>query len=130
MEEEIKKQTELLKEILKWTKIQGIDRIKQVMINEFSDEKKKLVYDNSNGISSDDIEKLLNGKVSDMSVRNWWKGWARMGLMELHPNYKKRYIKIFNLEDFGIDVPDLKISNKRDILEVSKSDKTVVSDNT
>lgn len=121
---EVKNESEelkVLKEILKWTKIQGIDKVKQIMINEFSDEKKRLVYSLSDGRSSDDIEKMLNKRVSDVSIRNWWKSWAKMGIMELHPDYKKRYIKLFNLEDFGIELPDnTQILDQKEINKTSE----------
>jgi hypothetical protein len=109
MSPENEEQTKILKEILKWIKIDGISKVKDILIKEMSDDKKILVYHYSDGKSSDEIEKLLNKKVTDMSIRNWWKGWAKLGLMELHPNYKKRYIKVFDLADFGIEIPDLTI---------------------
>jgi len=117
----------VLKEILKWTKIQGMDKVKQIMLTEFSDEKKRLVYSLSDGRSSDDIEKVLNKQVSDVSVRNWWKSWARMGITELHPDYKKRYIKLFSLEDFGIDLPDNpQRPNQKKEIKIKNSESTPI----
>lgn len=98
-------QTKILKEILKWIRIDGVNRTKQIIEAEFIDEIKILIYHFSDGRSSDDIEKLLNKKVSDVTIRNSWKKWAKLGIMEAHPDYKKRYRKIFNLEDFGIEIP-------------------------
>jgi hypothetical protein len=107
MDDENTEQTKILKELLKWTRVYVKNRIKETIENEFSEEKKIIVYYLSDGRSSDDIERLLNKMVTDMTVRNWWKKWALLGFMELHPKYKKRYVRVFNLEDFGIDIPDL-----------------------
>jgi hypothetical protein len=51
-----------------------------------------------------DILRELNNVIN----RDWWKKWARRGLTEIHPNYQKRYRKVFPLGDFGIEVPEIK----------------------
>lgn len=91
-----------------WIKISGIDKAKQIIDEELTgDPKKVLVYDLSDGKSSDDIEKILQKKVSDMTIRNWWKKWARRGIMNSDASHKGRFSKLFNLEDFGIEIPSL-----------------------
>ena len=112
MSEEIKEQTEILREILRWTKISNLDKVRNILLGELNDENKTLVYFLSDGKSSDEIEKIMNKKVTDMSIRNWWKKWGKLGIMEIHPNYKKRFMKIFDVEDYGIKIPKFSIANK------------------
>lgn len=127
MNEKDLEQTKILREILKWIKIEGINRVRQIMEDEFKEEMKILIYHFSDGRSSDDIEKLLNKKISDVTIRSWWKKWAKLGIMELHPDYKKRYKRIFNLEDFGIEIPNL--PDKANIEVPSESKNKEVDDN-
>ncbi len=117
MDDKDPEQTRILKELLKWIRIDVKIRVKQAIESEFSEEKKIVVYHFSDGRSSDDIERLLNKTVTDVTIRSWWKKWARLGFMELHPEYKKRYVRVFNLEDFGIDIPDLPGESKDMILK-------------
>ncbi|MBI4009670.1 MAG: hypothetical protein HY361_00550 [Candidatus Aenigmarchaeota archaeon] len=107
MSEKLDRVIELLESINKWVKLTGVEKAKQVIEKEFSDETKTLVYHLSDGRSSDDIERLLNKKTTDNTIRTWWKRWSKMGIMEIHPNYKKRYWKTFDLEDFGIEIPEV-----------------------
>jgi hypothetical protein len=126
---ELKKQTEILKEILKWTKISGLENIKKKISDEFHENNKILVYSLSDGRSIYDIEKILNKKVTGMTVSNWWKSWSKQGLMEIHPDYKKRYKSIFNLEDFGIIVPEIKTQEKSEDKKEENQPDQVSEDN-
>lgn len=97
---------DLLKEILKWTKFEGMQKIKQVLENTLDSDPKKLVYESSNGLSSPEVAKIAG--VDDSTVRDYWKDWAILGIAEIHPNFKKRYRRIFSLEEVGIEVPNPK----------------------
>ena len=114
-----------LKEILKWIKVSGLENIKKKISDEFSDENKILVYSLSDGKSSDEIEKILNKKITGMSIRNWWKSWAKQGLMEIHPDYKKRYKAIFNLEDFGISIPEIKLQKTEESKKIEENSEEI-----
>jgi len=96
---------DILQEILKWTKFQGMQDVKKILESELDDNAKKLIYELSDGKSSPEIAKIAN--VTPMTVRNYWKKWSKMGIMEIHPDYKKRYRKVFSLEEVGIEVPGL-----------------------
>jgi len=93
---------DLLKEILKWTKFEGMQKIKQVLENTLDSDAKKLVYESSNGLSSPEVAKIAG--VDDSTVRDYWKDWAILGIAEIHPNFKKRYCRIFSLREVGIEV--------------------------
>lgn len=97
--------TKLLKEILKWRRFEVTEKVRAVLDSELDTDTKKLTYHLSNGESSPRIAKIV--QVDPSTVRDYWKKWGRMGIMEIHPDYKKRYRKIFSLEEVGIEVPEL-----------------------
>lgn len=96
----------ILREILKWTKFQGMQKVKQVLETILDTDTKKLVYELSNGISSPKIAKVVG--VDQTTIRDYWKDWAVLGTVEVHPDYKKRYRRVFSLEEVGIKVPEVK----------------------
>jgi hypothetical protein len=100
---------DVLMDILKWTKFQGMQQVKQVLETTLDNETKKLVYELSDGMSSPAIARIA--KVSPPTVRDYWKLWAPMGIVEIHPDYKKRYRRVFSLEEVGIAVPVFKEPN-------------------
>jgi transposase len=111
--------TELLEKILKWIKFEGKEKVRAVMDSELDDDTKKLIYHLSNGESSPKIAKTV--KVDPSLVRYYWKKWAKKGIMEIHPNYKRRYRKVFSLEEVGIEVPELKqVETPREKKEIHK----------
>ncbi len=90
-------------EILKWTKFQGMQQVKQVLETNLDNDAKKLIYELSDGRSSPNIARIA--KVSPPTVRDYWKLWGPMGIVEIHPDYKKRCRRIFSLKEVGISVP-------------------------
>lgn len=104
---------DVLLEILKWTKFQGMLQVKQILETNLDTDTKKLVYELSDGRSSPDIAKKVN--VTAQTVRDYWKAWALILIVELHPEYKKRYCKIFSLKDVGIVVPANAVSSNKGV---------------
>ncbi|MBU7036699.1 MAG: hypothetical protein HXS52_02115 [Theionarchaea archaeon] len=114
MKEEVessRKLLEVLEEILKWTKFQGMQNVKVILESELDDISKKLIYELSDGRSSPEIAKIAG--VASKTVRNHWKKWCAMGIMEIHPDYKKRYRKVFSLEEVGIQPPETESAEKK-----------------
>jgi hypothetical protein len=93
----------ILKEILRWTKFEGIQKVKQVLEATLNNDTKKLIYKLSDGRPSPEIARTV--RVSDQTIRNYWKEWAILGIVETHPDYKKRYRRVFSLREVGIAVP-------------------------
>jgi hypothetical protein len=55
------------------------------------------------------VEIAKQGGVSDFTVRAYWKQWSRLGIVEaIKVGRGDRYKKSFDLEDFGIDIPQPK----------------------
>lgn len=105
---------EILKDILKWIKFLGINAVRDVLVNVLDNDRKKLIYHLSDGNrSSIEIAKLVG--VSDRTVRRYWVSWMRHGIVEpVRVRGGERYKKAFELEDFGMEIPDLKIVKRDD----------------
>jgi len=99
---------ELLGEILKWIKFDGMQRVKNTLMDVLQKDVERIVYEFSDGRSSMDVAKLAG--VSHQTVVNYWKKWSRLGLVEAErAKGGTRYKRVFSLEDFGIEVPQPKI---------------------
>jgi len=101
---------EVLEEILKWTKFHGMISLKEILNSELDSIDKKIIYELSDGKSSPEIAKIAG--VTSPTVRNYWRKWNKMGIMEIHPDYKKRYRKVFPLEEVGIEPPEIESTEK------------------
>lgn len=109
MEHQSSEQTEILKEILKWIKFTAAKEIRNVLLVTLDSEQRRQIYNLSDGNrSSMEIAKLVG--TSDTTIRRYWASWVRQGIVEsLRVRGGERYKKSFELEDFGIEVPQLKI---------------------
>lgn len=97
----------LLEEILKWTRFEGMQRVKAVLLETLKKDSEKIAYHYSDGRGSLEISKIAG--VSDFAIRSYWKKWATMGLVQPSRKFKGRYERLFSLEDLGIDVPTIKL---------------------
>ena len=108
---------ELLGEILKWTKFQGWQSLKNVLLSTLNDDISKLVYHCSDGSSSREIAELT--PISHVTVVNYWRKWAKIGIVEpiKVPGGGVGYRKMFSLEAFGIEVPEVKETQEAEVNE-------------
>lgn len=110
------REIQLLEEIAKWTRLQGKQQAKKIVESLLNDEKKKLIYHLSDGRSSPEIAKIA--KVDSSTVRDYWKSWVAEGIVELHPEYKRRYRRVFLLEELGLEAPEVKAIQEKPTEEV------------
>ena len=97
---------ELLEEILKWIKFQNWKKVKEILLETLNDDISKLVYHYSDGRSSREIAEKVS--ISHVTVIRYWKKWARIPIVEpIVVQGKIRYKKMFPLEDFGIELPEI-----------------------
>ena|SRR2546429_3309690 len=98
----------LLREILKWLRFTGTKEVKTVLTSALDGEQKKLVYHLSDG-NKGSMEIGQQSGVSDFTVRNYWKQWSKLGIVEsIRVGRGDRYKKAFDLEDFGMEIPQSK----------------------
>jgi len=95
---------QLLEELLKWTRLEGVQKAKTTLTNLLERDVEKQVYEYSDGRTSREIAGIVG--VSHGTVTNYWKKWARYGIVdEVRSRGGTRYKRIFRLSDFGIEVP-------------------------
>lgn len=98
-------QIRLLREILKWTRFSGMKEVKPTLMAVLETSQKRFIYQLSDG-EKGSIEIAKSTGVSDWTVRNYWRIWSRVGLVEpLRSGGGNRFKRAFDLEDFGIEVP-------------------------
>ena len=106
MKNQSSEQIEILREILKWIKFAGAKEVKAVLIGALDTEQKRLIYHLSDG-NKGSVEIAKAAGTSDTTVRRYWASWARQGIVEsLRVRGGERYKKSFELEDFGIEIPE------------------------
>ncbi|MFY9300028.1 MAG: hypothetical protein WAO91_02400 [Candidatus Nitrosotenuis sp.] len=101
-----KRIVELLEESVKWQRFEGAQLAKKVLPDLLPKDADKLVYQCSDGRGSKEVATLSG--VSDFTVRNYWKKWNIEGLVVPSQKHKGRFERVFSLEDFGIEIPQLK----------------------
>ena len=113
---------DILKEILKWTKFEGMQKVKQILETTLDNDTKKLIYELSDGRSSPKIAKIVG--VDSSAVRDYWNDWAVLGITEIHPDYKKRYRRVFSLKEVGVEVPEVResVETKEEAVEGEESE--------
>jgi hypothetical protein len=108
MEQQVNEQIGILKEILKWIRFAGAKEVKNVLLTTLDTEQKRLVYHLSDG-DKGSLEIAKAAATSDTTVRRYWASWVRQGIVEsLKVRGGERYKKSFELEDFGIEIPQMK----------------------
>ena len=102
----------LLEELLKWTKLLGIEKAQNALTSLLKSDAEKLAYEQSDGKTSREVSTIVG--VSHATIANYWKKWARYGIVtEVSAKGGTRYKRIFSLQDFGINVPkNLEKSNE------------------
>lgn len=92
-----------LKEQTKWIKFLALSQLKKVIQETIVTKEQKRIFELSDGENStNDISKKLleeSIKVSHMTVYNYWKRWASLGLVVPSEKYPGRYEKIVSLKD-------------------------------
>lgn len=102
----------LLKELVKWTKVTNIPKVKKILLETLPSPEEKVAYELSDGRSSDKIAKKVG--VSSMTITRWWKKWINIGIAEsISARGGQRAEKTFSLEDFDIEIPKVKIPTSK-----------------
>jgi DNA-binding transcriptional regulator LsrR (DeoR family) len=92
-----------LKELLKWTKIQAIPSVKAMLQSAMPKAEQRRVYQQLDGKQSQQqIAKAL--RMSQPTISRMVSAWQRAGIVE--EKSPGKYIRSFDLEDFGISHED------------------------
>ena len=115
--EQFDKITELLEEILKWTRLEGTQKAKATLTELLKTDNEKAIYENSDGKkTSREIAAIIG--VSHVTVINYWKRWSRYGIVkEVSARGGTRFKKVFSLSDFGIERKHARAMTKEEYVE-------------
>ncbi|XHH08081.1 MAG: hypothetical protein ACFCUE_10965 [Candidatus Bathyarchaeia archaeon] len=104
-EEKIDELIAVMREILKYQKFAGAKEVRNVLTAALDSDQKRLIYHLSDG-NRGSVEIAKTANIGDSTVRRYWESWARQGIMEaIKVRGGDRYKKSFELEDFGMTVP-------------------------
>jgi predicted HTH transcriptional regulator len=100
----------LLEKLVKWTKVTSFPKVKELLLSILDSPEKMVAYQASDGEkTSREIAKIAN--ASQPTVTKWWKAWIKAGIADpVSVQRGERAKQIFSLEDFGIEVPSIKIT--------------------
>ena len=111
----LEKNQNTLDEISTWIKISGIEKVRDVLTTALDTPEKKTVYHLSDGSTVQEIESKCS--LSDSQISRYQKRWYNLGLMkkERARGRGDRHVKVFDLEDFGIEIPKVvsKVSSQK-----------------
>ena len=94
--------TRFLAELVKWTKVTSYKQVKATLAEALEKEDERLIYHLSDGKRTGvEISKLTNINPARISVLQ--STWAKLGILA---KTARGYEKQFNLEDFGLGVPE------------------------
>lgn len=102
------KMIELLEELVRWTKVTSIPHAKKLLEEILQSPEEKTAYQASDEkMSYEEIAKLVN--VSSMTISNYGKKWIKNGIARAVPvkGGGQRAVRLFSLEDFGIEIPTI-----------------------
>lgn len=99
---------DLLREILKWQRIIGLEYLKKKVEEEklFKDKRHITVYYHSDGSkSSREIGKIVG--FEHKTITKLWKQWSKVGIVELSKKYRGNQGKrLFELHELDIEQPE------------------------
>ena len=88
----------LLRDILRWQKLQGIKILRESIPSILDSEEKKLVYEMADGKNS--IKEVqAKAKIATGTIHKWWNGWLAQGILE---KKGQKYQKIISLKELSI----------------------------
>ena len=96
-----------LDQILKWTKIAGMQQLRDLLTQNLIDDTAMLVYEYSDGErSTREVAKLV-GLKSNTTVANYWRKWTELGIVEPSSRYHGRFQRICSLGEVGLTIPPI-----------------------
>jgi Fic family protein len=103
------RQTELLEELLAWTRIGFYGVAKNMLADVLDTDNKRLAYQLADGLTSIDAIKAGAG-IGSNTANDLFKQCLNLGLMEMTPDGKRR--RLFDLTNFGL-MPQMDVVKKK-----------------
>lgn len=104
---------ELLEELVKWTRVTSIPHVKKLLLAILTTPEERIAYQSSNGERTGrQVADAAN--VTQPTVTRWWKTWIKAGIAEaISVQRGERARRLFSLDDFEIEVPEVGESIER-----------------
>jgi DNA-binding Lrp family transcriptional regulator len=98
---------QLLEELVRWTKVTSIPQVKRLLEEILQSPEEKTAFQASDGSRTQgEIAKIAG--VSQVTVSNYGKKWVKNGIAKpVSAMGGQRAVRLFSLEDFGIEVPEV-----------------------
>ncbi len=94
---------ELLRELIAWTRFQALPGLKKILETELSEDRKRVVYELTDGSRAGrDVGDLAG--VPSRTVHNWWERWFELGIVKQSRSRPGRMERLCSLKDVGIEV--------------------------
>jgi hypothetical protein len=114
----------LLRELVRWSKFEVIPKLRTVLEQNLPSDKEKKIYELSDGErSTRDIAKLSG--VSHQTIANYWEKWSKLGIVDTTETKEGRYRRICSLEQVGLEVPEVKVTEIEQGQEKQEDDTSV-----
>ncbi|MCH7561450.1 MAG: hypothetical protein IIC67_08845 [Thaumarchaeota archaeon] len=129
-EEKLDQILNVLTEISKWTKFQGLEKFQNTIEKILQTDEEKAAYELSNGIrSSRDIGQEIG--LSKTTVTDYWKKWSKIGIVEESKKYRGRMRHFVSLDEIGIEIPAIakKESKLKTTMDQTPTESSVKGEN-
>lgn len=97
-----------LDKILKWTRLAGMQQLREVLTQNLMNDIEMLVFELSDGEKGTREIAKLAGVGSNATIAAYWKKWNKVGIVEPSTKYRGRFQRICSLEEVGLLIPQIK----------------------
>jgi hypothetical protein len=94
-----------LDQILKWTKLSGMQQFRDLLTQNLPDDTSMLIYEYSDGERGTREIATIAGVKSNATVANYWKKWSELGIVEPSSKYRGRFQRVCSLAEVGLTIP-------------------------
>jgi hypothetical protein len=96
-----------IEQLLKWTRLAGLQQLRDILNQNLTTDKEMLVYELSDGERGTRELAKLTGLGSNATIAAYWRKWSKIGIVEPSPKYKGRFQRICSLEEVGLALPPM-----------------------
>lgn len=116
---EEKRVIELLEELVKWTRVTSIPKVKELLEEMVKSPEEKIAYTFSDGKrTTREVAEIAQTNRNSVSI--FWRKWTKSGIAEsiAVKGGGNRAKSVFSLEDFGIESPTISKAVKKETSSV------------
>ncbi|MGA2682013.1 MAG: hypothetical protein ABSF44_09470 [Candidatus Bathyarchaeia archaeon] len=94
-----------LDQLLKWTRFASLQQLRDLLIQNLTNDRELLVYELSDGErTTREIARLASiGSIA--TIVRYWEKWSKLGIVEPSQKRQGRYQHFCSLEEVGISIP-------------------------